>query len=265
MTFERISEELREKAGDDAQAFSFYLFDRPLYDIARDRSDAGDALCEKYGKCLERYLSGEPLQYIFGYTPFYDLLINCRPGVLIPRYDTETLVEQALKTLPSGALFCDMCCGSGCIAAAVLKHRPDTRAVCCDISDTALELTREILLKYGLEDRAEIIRFDVFGDWSVLPRVDAILCNPPYINAADMEKLPENVRREPREALYGGVDGLDFYRRVIKASNGVFRGTAHIIFEIGYDQGAALKRLSPYDCEIKKDLSGNDRVCILRG
>ena len=265
MTFERISAVLREKTGGDAQAFCWYLFDRPLYEVMRDGSEVSVSLCEKYEACLKRYLSGEPLQYIFGYTPFCDLLINCRPGVLIPRYDTEVLVEEAVKTLPSGALFCDMCCGSGCIAAAVLKHRPDTRAVCCDISDAALELTRENLLKYGLEDRAEIVRFDVFGDWSVLPRVDAILCNPPYINAADMEKLPENVRREPREALYGGEDGLDFYRRVTEASKDVFRGPAHIIFEIGYDQGAALPGLCPYGCTIKKDLSVNDRVCVIRG
>ena len=265
MTFEQIYRDMTARLGDEAAAFCWYFFDRSPVCVRRDGGEAPPDTVKKYGECMERVLSGEPMQYIFGYAPFYDLKILCEPGVLIPRYDTEVLVEEAIKTLPPGSVFADICCGTGCIAAAVLKHRPDTTAVCADISGAALRLTRQNLQNNFLDGRASVIAFDVFGDWNVLPKVDAILCNPPYINEADMKKLPENVRREPAEALYGGVDGLDFYRRIISASAGIFKGAPHIIFEIGYDQGKALPLLSPYPCKIKKDLSGNDRVCIIRG
>ena len=265
MTYKQLWDDMSARLGDEAPAFCWYLLDRSFSDVRSDGNEVPDECVNRYGECITRVLSGEPMQYVFGYTPFYDLQIVCRPGVLIPRYDTEVLVGEAIKTLPPGAVFADMCCGSGCIAAAVLRHRPDTRAVCCDISEEALSLARDNFEKYGLADRARVFRFDVFGSWESFPLIDALLCNPPYISAADMEKLPENVRREPAIALYGGEDGLDFYRVIIEKSKRCFKGPAHIIFEIGYDQGAALTGLSPHPCTIKKDLSGNDRVCIIRG
>ena len=101
--------------------------------------------------------------------------------------------------------------------------------------------------------------------WDGLPKVDSILCNPPYVTEAEMADLPDNVKKEPAQALYGGADGLDFYRRILQASKDIFNGLPHIIFETGYKQANDLRRLTNDKCEIKKDLSGNDRVCIIRG
>ena len=263
MTYKELYKDIK-KLGDDDAAYCRYLLDRSLPELRQDESGVPEDTAAKHAECVKRLRDGEPLQYIFGYAPFYDTELYCGPGVLIPRFDTEILVEEAIKTLPQNAYFADLCCGTGCIAAAVLKHRPDTAALCLDISDTALSYTERNLGKYGLTDRAEIRKFDVFSSWDSLPPLDAILCNPPYINEKDMKSLPENVKKEPFEALYGGKDGLDFYRRVLSASKGRFRRGTRIIFEIGYDQGAALKELCP-GCEIKKDYSSNDRICIIRG
>ncbi|MBO4423468.1 MAG: peptide chain release factor N(5)-glutamine methyltransferase [Clostridia bacterium] len=262
MTYKQLHDDIKKRLKDDAGAYCFYLLDKPLPLIGFDEGDVPEETERAHAAYSERIISGEPLQYVFGYTYFYGLRLDCSPGVLIPRPDTEILVEEAVKTLPRNAFFADLCCGSGCIAAAVLSARPDTEALCLDISDKALDLTETNLKKCGCSGRAEIKRFDVFGGWDGLPTLDCILCNPPYINAADMEKLPENVRREPETALYGGKDGLDFYRRIISASEGRFNSGTHIIFEIGYDQGDALRGLCP-GCVIKKDYSGNDRICII--
>lgn len=265
MTYRQLYKNIRSRLKDDASAYCRYLLDRALPELSIDDNDVPEELLEKHKAAAEKAERGEPLQYIFGFAPFYDLLIDCGPGVLIPRFDTEVLVEEAIKTLPQNAVFADICCGSGCIAAAVLNSRKDTRAVCIDISDVAIKYTKENLKKYGLSDRAELIKFDVFDDWDGLPKFDCIICTPPYITKAEMEQLPENVKKEPVEALYGGEDGLDFYRRVLAASKNRFKGEPHIIFEIGYRQANGLRALTNNKCEIKKDLSDNDRVCIYRG
>ncbi len=265
MTYRQLYGQIKSRLGEDAGAYCRYLLDRSLPELLIDDNKVPEDVLEEHDKAIGRVEAGEPLQYVFGHAPFYDLEIDCGPGVLIPRFDTEALVEEAIKTLPQNAVFADICCGSGCIAAAVLNGRKDTRAVCADISDTALYYTGKNLEKYGLTDRAKIMKFDVFGSWADFPKVDCILCNPPYITASEMKELPENVKKEPYEALYGGEDGLDFYRRIMQASKDHFKGASHIIFEIGYRQADALRQLTGGKCEIKKDLSDNDRVCIIRG
>lgn len=265
MTYRQLYKEIKKRLGDNAQAYCRYLLDRPLLELSIDDGEIPSDVLAIHKNAAERIENGEPLQYVFGYAPFYDLYIDCGPGVLIPRFDTEVLVEEAIKTLPQNAVFADICCGSGCIAAAVLNSRKDTRAVCVDISDTALYYTKKNLEKYGLSDRASVIKHDVFDSWDHLPEFDCILCNPPYITKAEMAELPENVKKEPQNALYGGEDGLDFYKRIINVSKDRFKNGAYIIFETGYRQADALRELTCGKCEIKKDLSGNDRVCIIRG
>ena len=265
MTYKQLYGEIKMRLGEDAAAYCLYLLDRPLPELLIDDKEVPEDVLEKHNGAVKRVEDGEPLQYVFGFAPFYDLIIDCGPGVLIPRFDTEVLVEEAIKTLPENAVFADICCGSGCIAAAVLNSRKDVRAVCIDISDAAIYYTERNLKKYGLYDRAKLIKFDVFDSWDNLPDFDCVLCNPPYITADEMKKLPENVKKEPAEALYGGEDGLDFYRRILQASKERFKTTPHIIFEIGYRQAKALKELTGGHCEIKKDLSKNDRICIVRG
>ena len=248
MTYRQLYGQIKSRLGEDAGAYCRYLLDRALPELLIDDNKVPEDVLEEHDKAIGRVEAGEPLQYVFGHAPFYDLEIDCGPGVLIPRFDTEALVEEAIKTLPQDAVFADICCGSGCIAAAVLNGRKDTRAVCADIRPSVASISSlgKVMCR-------------------LCPKVDCILCNPPYITASEMKELPEDVKKEPFEALYGGEDGLDFYRRIMQASKDHFKGVSHIIFEIGYRQADALRQLTGGKCEIKKDLSDNDRVCIIRG
>ena len=268
MTYSRLYRQIKSLIGGEANEFCRCLFKREPSDIRFDERDADEETAENALALCKRIRDGEPMQYIFGFAYFYGLEIICRQNVLIPRSDTETAVGIAVKTLPQGAVFADICCGTGCIAAAVLKNRPDLYAVCADINPDAVSLTKLNLEKYGLSDRAEVISFDVFCDWSSLPCFDAVICNPPYIKTKDMEALPDNVKREPYEALCGGEDGLDFYKRIITAVGKRLAAKTHIIFEIGYDEARDLERLAEEAglfYELYKDVSGNDRVVVLKG
>lgn len=268
MTYARLYRQIRDMIGGEANEFCRCFFGREPFDLRFDESEADEKTSAEALDVCRRISEGEPMQYIFGYAYFHGLEILCKENVLIPRADTETVVDTAVKTLPHGSVFADICCGTGCIAAAVLSDRPDLKAVCADINADAVSLTRKNLEKYGLADRAEVVFFDVFSDWSALSDFGAVVSNPPYIKAADMENLPYNVKREPYNALYGGDDGLDFYKRIIKASNERLKEKTHIIFEIGYDEAADVAALAAENglgAEIVKDISGNDRVAILKG
>ncbi|MBQ3870114.1 MAG: peptide chain release factor N(5)-glutamine methyltransferase [Clostridia bacterium] len=266
MTFSRLYRLIREIIGGEANEFCRYFFKKEPAEIRFCEDEAENA--EDAVRLCERIKDGEPMQYIFGSAYFYGLEIMCKENVLIPRSDTETVVMTALKALPYGAVFADICCGTGCIAAAILRNRPDLTAVCADVNPDAVDLTKKNLAKYGLSKRAEVVLFDVFSDWSVLPDFDCVVSNPPYVKAADMAKLPDNVRREPYNALYGGEDGLDFYKRIIKAAKSRLADKTHIIFEIGYDEAEdlyVLAKEAKLGYELIKDLSDNDRAVVLKG
>ena len=268
MTYSRLYRQIKSLIGGEANEFCRCFFRRGPADIRFDEHETDEETAKNALSLCERIRDGEPMQYIFGFAYFYGLEIECRQNVLIPRSDTETAVEIAVKTLPRGSVFADICCGTGCIAAAVLNARPDLKAVCADINEDAVSLTRKNLEKYGLSGRAEAVVFDVFSDWSVLPHFDAVVSNPPYIKTADMASLPDNVKREPYNALCGGEDGLDFYKRIITAVGKRLAGKTHIIFEIGYDEARDLERLAEeagLSYELYKDVSGNDRVVVLKG
>lgn len=212
-------------------------------------------------------LDGEPLQYITGKCDFYGLELYVDRNVLIPRFDTELIVEYCIESIPHGVLFADLCCGSGCIGLAILKNRPDLRCVSVDISEKALSVCEKNARLLGVGDRCEIICADVKnGDiYKKLFEISYIVSNPPYIPTEDIEKLDVTVRHEPHSALDGGADGLDFYRTIIALA---YQNTRleHIIFEIGYDEGEALRAIArrySARCEILKDLCGNDRCAVI--
>ena len=213
---------------------------------------------------LERRLGGEPLQYIIGKWEFYGLPFSLREGCLIPRADTETLVELAIKRIPRGIGFADLCSGSGCIGVSVLANRPDLTCLSVDIFDVPIELTRENATKNGVSDRLLTVRADILSD-NVLPDdVGFILSNPPYIRSDVVPTLDGTVLREPHTALDGGEDGLVFYRRILDICR---EQKIPALLEIGFDQGEALCGLSSERgllCEIYKDLSGNDRVAEIK-
>ena len=227
---------------------------------------------ERIESCLRRREAREPMAYILGEQGFYREIYFVSPEVLIPREDTEILVDYAVKHLPKGARFADLCTGSGCIALSVLNNTEDTRALCVDISEGALSVARKNAERLGLSSRAKIERCDV-TDASLDALLDAasplfcVLCNPPYIDGAVYRTLAPEIFFEPEGALVAAEAGLAFYRLLTpkllkKISEGGF-----LAYEIGYDQGESLLSIAEENgaaCEILSDLSGNARVAVLR-
>lgn len=215
-----------------------------------------DVDCPELTEEFNRAANGEPLGYILGKVPFYNEEYFVEEGVLIPRSDSETLVEKAVELIPRGAHFADICTGSGCLGISTLIARPDLSATLLDISPISERVANKNIDALGVRDRCRFIPFDLFSH--SLPDCEAILMNPPYITKKEMLSLPENVKREPALALDGGEDGLDFYR--FAASSPEFEGKL-LIFEIGCDQGADLCKLFGKG-KVIRDLCGKDRVFI---
>ncbi len=216
----------------------------------------------EYNAALSRLEGGEPLAYILGEWYFYNETYKVSPDCLIPRPETEHIVDELIRVLPKNARFADLCTGSGCIAISVLCHRPDVTAVAVDISDKAIAIAKENAILNGVSDRISFICADILNDESLGAEIfDAISSNPPYICSAVIDTLQEQVKREPRIALDGGADGLDFYRVIFNKYSKNVKCGGKIICEIGYDQGKSL--FESFGCRIIKDYSSNDRVAIL--
>ncbi|MBR3503480.1 MAG: peptide chain release factor N(5)-glutamine methyltransferase [Clostridia bacterium] len=230
------------------------------------RSDALDeAARTKIDAWLARRAAGEPLQYVLGSADFMGLRFRCDPRALIPRPDTETLCERALKALEGRrkprAL--DLCCGTGAIGLSVARYRPDARVLLTDVSGEALSLARENALALGVQN-ASFAQGDLFaaaGD----ERFDLIACNPPYLDAADMASLQSEVRREPALALFGGPDGLDFYRRIAREAKDHLTAGGALLLEVGRGQADAVRAMLGWAaCAVYEDLNGIERVVEVR-
>lgn len=214
-----------------------------------------------YNEALNRLEDGDPFAYVIGEWYFYSETYKVSPDCLIPRPDTEHIVDYLIKNLPENAVFADLCTGSGCIAISTLKHRPDVKAIAIDISEGALALAKENSALNGVSDRISFVKKDVLkGDCLSDMILDAISANPPYIPSGVIPTLSEQVRREPIIALDGGGDGLDFYRVIFDSYKRNVKSGGFIVCEIGYDQGEAAKEL--FGCKIYKDYGGNDRVAV---
>ena len=219
---------------------------------------------------VKRRCEHYPLQYILGEWFFYGERYKVSEACLIPRADTEILVEEAIRSLPSGAVFADLCTGSGCIAISILAHRNDCSAVAVDISDAALDLAKENADINGVSNRLSFFHGDVLSDLSSLLNgeqlFDAIISNPPYIRTDVIDTLSLEVKNEPLIALDGGEDGLNFYRAILENQNKLLKNDGFIAFEIGFDQAKEMKELAlfhGFDCKIIKDYGGCDRVAFL--
>ena len=223
-----------------------------------------------YVNCLAEREKRVPLQHIIGYQEFMGLKFYVNQHVLIPRQDTENLVEEVMPHVHDGMRILDLCTGSGCILISLLQYSNDCIGVGTDISKEALEVAAkngEAILKEKegkVYEQLQFIESDLFEK---LPpqKFDLIVSNPPYIKTDVIDALePEVASFEPLLALDGGEDGLDFYRRIVKeAGNFLIRG-GMLFLEIGYDQGEAvadlLKEAGFVDIEIRKDYGGLDRV-----
>ena len=216
---------------------------------------------------LARRLRHEPLQYILGKWAFWRQTYRVGPDCLIPRADTEILVEEAVRRLPQGAFFADFCTGSGCIAISTLAERRDTRALAVDLSGGALRIAEENAVRNGVADRLTLQCADLLAaDPAELGQFHAILSNPPYIRSDVIDTLSPEVRQEPRMALDGGADGLVFYRSLLRLADACLLPGGFCLFEIGYDQGDAIRALASsagFFCAVRRDFGGQDRVAVL--
>jgi len=233
---------------------------------------------------VKRAGQNEPIAYLVGKTEFYSIELNVTPDCMIPRPETELLVERAiefLRTCPGTQFVCDLCTGSGCIAVAIAKNFPNARIIATDICDAALAVAAGNVKKHQLKDQITLLRGDLFDpiisgldvDKLVPDSVrgfDLIVCNPPYVSTAEYENLDKNVKDyEPKVALFAGVDGLDIYRRVIEKTGRFLKPDAALMLEIGFAQGPAIKELLEKtgaftEIIIEKDLHNNDRIAIAK-
>ena len=210
-------------------------------------------------QAVKRRLAGEPLQYILGEWEFMGLPFVVGPGALIPRQDTETLCEAALAWLKKrpGARVLDLCCGTGCIGVSLGKLA-GAKVAFADISPDALALAQRNAARNGMDG--------AFFESDLLDRVpgvyDLIACNPPYLTAQEMESCQRELTFEPALALYGGPDGLDFYRRLAAAWKDHVSFGGLLLLEIGASQGAAVNELFP-GAIVLKDIRGLDRVACV--
>lgn len=223
---------------------------------------------EKYLKYIELRSRRIPLQHITGEQEFMGYSFQVNENVLIPRQDTETLVEEALKRLKPEMQILDLCTGSGCILISLLKKGMERGIKGCggtgtDISEGALAVAARSAEK--LEVQAEFLQSDLFG--RIEGRYDLIVSNPPYIPTRVIHGLQDEVRlHDPYIALDGGEDGLHFYREIVSGSVRHMKKGGFLLFEIGYDQGEAVAELMEHagykDILVKKDLACLDRVVV---
>ena len=215
----------------------------------------------EYERVLEKRAEHVPLQYITGEQEFMGMTFKVNSNVLIPRQDTETLVEETLKVIEPQMEVLDLCTGSGCILLSILKNAPTVKGTGSDISKQALLVAKENAKLHDLD--AEWVRSNLFDN--VSGQFDVIVSNPPYIPTDVIPQLmPEVQVFEPIEALDGKEDGLYFYRRIVEQSKDYLNSGGSLMFEIGYDQGKDVSKMMTdagfSNVCVKKDLAGNDRV-----
>lgn len=231
-------------------------------------SDRSSFICD----VLKKRIKSEPIQYILGWAEFMGLRFKVNKHVLIPRPETEILVEAAIKLFStlspqrSALNILDLGTGCGCIAVSLAKFLPDIRITATDISKEALKLARHNAEANGVTERIDFVQSDLFKAASLkLLAYDIIVSNPPYIPNGEIESLQPEVRQEPRIAIDGGVDGLDFYRRIIRDSAGLLKKTGYLILEMGFAEKCRIEDIFRKSgnfeiIETVKDYGDIDRV-----
>ena len=245
--------------------------------IIRPNQELTDPQEENFHQLIERRCRKEPLAYIVGQREFWSLEFKVNPKVLIPRPETEGVVERLLHLAGDEAYekairILDVGTGSGILAIVAALEFPKARVTAVDNSDDALEVARGNALRYQVADRIEILEMDLMRGWNLPPNdcYDYILSNPPYIPSKELEQLMPDVRDyEPRAALDGGPDGLACYRCIVANAFPYLKPGGHLIFEVGDDQAGLVKQsLQAHggwnEIEVIQDLSGRDRVVSTR-
>ncbi len=218
-------------------------------------------------KAIKKYEDGTPAAYIIGEWEFFGDRFFINESCLIPRCDTERVVEKVLDRLPENGRLADLCTGSGCIAISVLKRKERASGIAVDISADAAVMATENAKINGVEDRLSLICADIFDKPLGKEKFDIIVSNPPYIPSKNLEALDKYVKKEPKLALDGGIDGMDFYNFLVREYKGNLNENGIFVFEIGYDQEEKIKQTAienGFDCAVTKDYSGNPRVALLK-
>lgn len=263
-------EDLRENAQRDAELLLLHVLGATRTLLFTDGSrTASDRELAEFHSLLERRLLGEPIQYILGGQEFYGLPLKVTPAVLIPRPETELLVEAVLARLPKDLplRIVDVGTGSGAIALAVAKHLPLAKVIALDLSEAALAVARENAERLRLHDRLRFVRSDLLANLDGEAQFDAVLSNPPYIPESHRTSLHRQVREfEPAMALFAGVEGLDVYRRLTPAAAKALKPGGLLAMEIGYGQRPAIEALLHgwSEVEVLDDLQGVGRVAMAR-
>lgn len=223
-----------------------------------------------YRALIQRRLAGEPTQYVIGHKEFYGRRFAVDARVLVPRPETELLVEAALRAVPKDApaRVLDLCTGSGCVAVTVAAERPQASVWATDLSPGALEVAKANAEALGVGGRVTFFEGDLLAPVPPEARFDVIVSNPPYVKSGELAGLQREVQQEPRLALDGGADGLEVIRRLVPVALGRLKPGGLLALEIGEDQGAALRdilaRAGARDITIEKDLAQHERLALGR-
>jgi release factor glutamine methyltransferase len=260
-----------EARRDAGSLLSFVLGRDRTFLISHAEDPVDDGSLGQFREVVERRAAGEPLQYITGVQDFYGREFRVTPDVLIPRPETELLVEAALEVIDDAdAFICDVGTGSGCIAVTLLCEMPGARAVAVDKSAAALEIAKLNAAKQAVTDRARFVISDCFDGLDPSEnQFNLIASNPPYVSKAALTGLQREVRdHEPLIALSPGADGLSVIRRLLTEASAFLKPNGHLLMEIGFDQGEAVRNLIDKSVwsllEIRPDLQSIPRIAILK-
>lgn len=271
----------------DCKILYCYMMDIPFSKIILEYQEVlQDRLCDKYFELIDRRSKGEPVQYIMGSQEFMGLEFIVNENVLIPRQDTETLVEDALEIINTGTLrgedmdvkrkewdILDLCTGSGAIGVSLARIANKVNVTCSDISEGAIKVAKENAQKHGVAKSVKFEQGDLFKPFSKhfrKQKFDMIISNPPYIKSSVITTLQKEVcEHEPLSALDGGESGLDFYERIVSGVGSHLRKSGVLLLEIGHDQGEAVSGLLSRNGEftsirVLKDLANRDRIVFAK-
>lgn len=273
----QIGRKILENSNTDSANLDAEVLLRHVLTMTREQliisynDNISDNNVSKYYIYLEKAVNDYPISYITNIKEFMSLDFYVDENVLIPRNDTEILVENVIKSCKKSKniVLLDMCTGSGCIAISLAKYIENARVLAIDISNKALEIAKKNAKKNNVYNRIEFYQSDRFNSLNnnLYNSIDIIISNPPYIQTKEIQLLKNNVKKyEPILALDGGKDGLDFYETITKESYKFLKKYGKIFYEIGYDQGKDVKDILEKNCfkniKILKDLSKKDRIVI---
>lgn len=259
----KISDFLKIDYDTSLIALTYILDKSKSYILMNQNLELNNKQIERLKDIINKRENSYPLQYAIGEREFYNIRLKVDKRALIPRFETEIIVDYLIKSRMKKDSILDIGTGSGAIAISLAKNIENTFVIGSDIEDNALSLAMENKEFTGIEN-VDFVKSDLFNN--IKGKFDLIISNPPYINKKDYESLDKELYFEPKSALYGGCDGLDFYREIIKNSSKYLNNKGHLVFEIGYDQKNILNKLLKdegfVNIENIKDFNDFDRFII---